>query len=178
MSTTPQTDKMTLPPIIVTAHAAPGDMAYFDQMRRKHFPPHRNFLNAHITLFHHLPGRVFGEASSLAQEVVAQTMPFTAEVSGVRHLGGGVAFEIRSLELETLRANLFKAFGSWPGPQDRQKFKPHITVQNKVEKASADTLYERCVQALNRAISRSLELTCGTILVDHGDTARFLPFPQ
>ncbi len=77
MSTTPQTDKMTLPPIIVTAHAAPGDMAYFDQMRRKHFPPHRNFLNAHITLFHHLPGRVFGEASSLAQEVVAQTQPFT-----------------------------------------------------------------------------------------------------
>jgi len=141
-STTVQTDKMTLPPIIVTAHVAPGDMAYFEQLRREHFPPHRNFLKAHITLFHHLPGRVFDDALGLADEVVARTEAFLAEVSGVRHLGAGVAFEIKSLELETLRADLFKAFGSWPGPQDRQKFKPHITVQNKVEKVFADRLYD------------------------------------
>ena len=178
MSTTPQTDKMTLPPIIVTAHAAPGDMAYFEQLRRKHFPPHRNFLNAHVTLFHHLPGRVFDEASSLAQAVVAQTQPFTAEVSGVRHLGGGVAFEIRSLELETLRANLFKAFGSWPGPQDRQKFKPHITVQNKVEKASADALYETLRTGAEPRHITILGIDLWDYLGGPWQHRAFLPFPQ
>lgn len=141
-STILQIDKMTPAPIIVTAHVAPGDMAYFEQLRRKHFPPHRNFLNAHITMFHHLPGRVFDDALSVAGETARENNPFAAEVSAVRHLGGGVAFEIKSPELEILRADLFKGFGSWPGPQDRQKFKPHITVQNKVEKALADRLYD------------------------------------
>lgn len=93
-------------------------------------------------MFHHLPGRVFDDALSVAEEIAGEKNPFAAEVSGVRHLGGGVAFEIKSPELEILRADLFSGFGSWPGPQDRQKFKPHITVQNKVEKALADRLHD------------------------------------
>lgn len=133
---------MSLPPIIVTAHASSDDMDYFDLLRREHFPPHRNFLDAHITMFHHLPGRVFCDILTAAGEVMAQRDPFVASISGLRHLGGGVAFDIDSPELKNLRADLFKSFGSWPGPQDRQKFKPHITVQNKVEKASADRLYD------------------------------------
>lgn len=133
---------MSLPPIIVTAHASADDMDYFDQLRREHFPPHRNFLNAHITMFHHLPGRVLSDILTLAEEVLARNEAFVAPISGVRHLGGGVAFDIYSPELETLRADLFKSFGSWPGPQDRQKFRPHITVQNKVDKSLADKLYQ------------------------------------
>lgn len=169
---------MTPAPIIVTAHAAPGDVAYFEQLRREHFPPHRNFLNAHITMFHHLPGRVFDDASSIAKEVVSQTVPFFAQITGVRHLGGGVAFEIRSPELETLRADLFTAFGSWPGPQDRQKFKPHITVQNKVEKAAADSLYDKLRGSFHPRLISILGVDLWDYLGGPWEHRAFLPFSK
>ncbi len=89
-----------------------------------------------------------------------------------------MAFEIRSLELETLRANLFKAFGSWPGPQDRQKFKPHITVQNKVEKASADTLYDALRAGLEPRHITILGIDLWDYLGGPWGHRAFLPFPQ
>ncbi len=141
LSMTLQSARSALPPIIVTAHVPPDDMDYFDRLRREHFPPERNYLKAHITIFHHLPGRVLEEAMVLAAESVDQRQSFHASISGIRHLGAGVAFDIESPELQELRADLFQRFGSWPGPQDRQKFKPHITVQNKVSRAGADRLY-------------------------------------
>lgn len=153
-------------------------MAYFEQLRREHFPPHRNFLNAHITMFHHLPGRVFDDASNLAKEVVSQTTPFVAETMGVRHLGGGVAFEIKSPQLENLRANLFKAFGSWPGPQDRQKFKPHITVQNKVEKVSADSLYDQLQASFQPRQITILGIDLWDYLGGPWEHRAFLPFSK
>ena len=42
-------------PIIVTALFGRQDTAFFDAMRREHFPPERNQLDSHLTLFHHLP---------------------------------------------------------------------------------------------------------------------------
>ena len=42
-------------PIIVTALFGRQDTAFFDAMRREHFPPERNQLAAHLTMFHALP---------------------------------------------------------------------------------------------------------------------------
>ena len=44
-------------PIIVTALFGAEDQAWFDRQRKAFFPPERNYLAAHLTLFHHLaPG--------------------------------------------------------------------------------------------------------------------------
>ena len=46
-------------------------------------------------------------------------------------------------ELTTLRASLARAWAPWLTPQDRQPFRPHVTVQNKAAPAEARALVER-----------------------------------
>ena len=48
-------------PIIVSALFGDADLAWLDALRRAHFPPARNQLPAHLTLFHHLPPSIEGE---------------------------------------------------------------------------------------------------------------------
>jgi hypothetical protein len=39
---------------ILTAELDPASFAWLDWLRREHFPPERNLLPAHLTLFHRL----------------------------------------------------------------------------------------------------------------------------
>ena len=55
-------------------------------------------------------------------------------------MGLGVAFSMQSLELKELHAGLAQCFWNWLTPQDRQKFDPHLTVQNKVAPEAAKSL--------------------------------------
>lgn len=54
-----------------------------------------------------------------------------------RSLGRGVAYAIESAELVALRAGLARAWSAWLTPQDRQGFRPHVVVQNKVDPETA-----------------------------------------
>lgn len=134
---------MTLPPVIITVHVEPEDIEPFNRLRQEHFPPARNFLDAHITVFHHLPGARLAAVRDKAADTLATRRSFLATVSGIQHLGAGVAFKLESPELQDLRADLVRRFGSWPGPQDLQKFRPHITIQNKVSREKADQLFSQ-----------------------------------
>jgi hypothetical protein len=51
-------------PIIITAEMGKADQAWANGLRAKHFPHERNFLDAHITLFHHLPPSHLAEIKS------------------------------------------------------------------------------------------------------------------
>ncbi len=132
----------TLQPLILTARIAEGDRAPFDLLRKTHFPPDRNFLDAHLTMFHRLPGEYTERIVEHLKRVAEAGSSIKAEVSGVRHLGAGVAFTIDSAALQDVRARLKEAFLPWLGPQDMQKWQPHITIQNKVSKDRADRLYQ------------------------------------
>ncbi len=129
-------------PLIVTAHVADADLAPFATLREKHFPPDRNFLRAHVTMFHRLPGEYIDAITDVLKTVAAATDEIEASVSGIRHLGFGVAFTIESDELQAARARLRSSFAQWLNPQDKQPWRPHITVQNKVSKSAADTLFQ------------------------------------
>ena len=48
-------------PLIVTAELPDDVLAWADGLRRAHFPPERNWLVAHVTLFHALPPSVHDE---------------------------------------------------------------------------------------------------------------------
>ena len=127
-------------PIIVTALFAGPDAAFFDDLRARHFPPERNHLKAHLTMFHHL-------APSLEREVKQRLARATngirapdARIAGLISLGGGVAYRIESAGLEDIRAELAAAFASLLTPQDRAGWRPHVTVQNKVAPAVAKAL--------------------------------------
>ncbi len=73
----------------------------------------------------------------------AATPAFSVQVEGLRKLGRGVAFTIVSPELMALRAHLAHVFADDLTPQDRQGFRPHVTIQNKVTPAAANILFDR-----------------------------------
>ncbi|KGE14487.1 DUF3253 domain-containing protein [Sphingobacterium deserti] len=113
---------------ILTLRLDAESQAFFDRLRTKYFPPERNYLHAHLTLFHKLP-----DSPHILETLrTFQLASFQMNVSGLLHLGAGVAYQIDSQELQQLHAHLRSAFEADLIPQDKQRFKPHITVQNKV----------------------------------------------
>lgn len=136
----------TRQPLIVTARITDSDLEPFDRLRQAHFPADRNFLRAHMTMFHRLPGEYEARIVDTLNGIVQDTDMMIAEVSGVRHLGAGVAYAITCPQLLEIRAAIAAELIAWLGPQDRQKWQPHITVQNKVSKQRADDLYHSLSQ--------------------------------
>jgi hypothetical protein len=127
-------------PIVVTALFAGEDQAWFEAQRRRHYPPERNRVPAHLTLFHHLPP---GIAEELAHRLAVETRGLTppaARIAGVVSLGSGVAYRIESDGLLTLRERLAEAFAGLLIPQDAAGWRPHVTIQNKVSPGEASTL--------------------------------------
>jgi 2'-5' RNA ligase len=129
-------------PLIVTAALDDGAFAWFDDLRRTHFPAHRNQVPAHLTLFHALPGEQEQRVLDTLEAACQALPPLPLDVRGPWSLGRGVAYRIQSPELDRLRGNLASAFAPWLTRQDQASFRPHITVQNKVEPEEARRLLE------------------------------------
>lgn len=129
-------------PIIVTALIGDPDFAYLDGLRRAHFPPERNVLRAHLTLFHHLPPSCADELKQLLRDEARGNDP-QARLSGLINLGGGVAFRIETPDLEDIRARIAERFAPMLLPQDRNPWRAHVTVQNKVKAPEARALLEQ-----------------------------------
>lgn len=129
-------------PLIITAGLDAEASARFDELRRRHFPPERNVLAAHVTLFHHLDGdREAAVRADLVDEARALE-PFAARVRRLRSLGRGVAYDIDSPPLVALRARLAGHWQDLLTEQDRRWRQPHVTVQNKVTPERARSLLE------------------------------------
>jgi 2'-5' RNA ligase len=132
-------------PLIVTATFGTDDFAWLEGLRRQHFPPERNRVPVHITLFHHLAPSLLAELRERLGTASASPPP-RASITGVMDLGGGTAFRVASEELEDIRAELAAAFRGMLTPQDQARWRPHITVQNKVERREASAL-QKVLQA-------------------------------
>jgi hypothetical protein len=126
-------------PIIVTAVLGREDQEWLDAQRRAYFPPARNVLPAHLTMFHHLPPSLEGEVRQRLGELARDGLP-AARVAGLISLGQGVAYRIESPDLEDRRAWLADLWAGVLTPQDRAPWRPHVTIQNKVEAAEAGAL--------------------------------------
>lgn len=133
---------MTDAPLILTLALHPDDQARFERLRRLHFPPDRNMIPAHATLFHHLPGP---QIKAVQEEIAARcAVPsFPVSVSGLRFLGRGVAYALEASALTALRAGLARAWDGWLTPQDRQGYRPHVTIQNKALPEAARALHAK-----------------------------------
>lgn len=124
------------PALILTLHMDEASALYFDTLRQQHFPPERNFLKAHLTLFHKLP-----EDAGLVERLSGINFAaFEMEATGLINLGAGVAFRIESEELLRLRHQLMQLFEFGLSAQDRQGFRGHVTVQNKTSPEQARIL--------------------------------------
>ncbi|MXO64882.1 2'-5' RNA ligase family protein [Altericroceibacterium endophyticum] len=129
-------------PFIVTAEL-PKDLAsWATGLRREHFPPERNHLSAHVTLFHALPPSVEGELRDCFADIVAQCPPPAAVLEGIMSLGQGTALRITSPDMEEIRAEIAERFHGLLTPQDQAVPRLHVTIQNKVSAKEAKALQQ------------------------------------
>ena len=129
-------------PLIVTALFAPGDDGWLQQLRRENYPPRLNRVPAHLTLIRQLPPSAAAELSRRLAEAVAAPPP-QARIAGILDLGQGTALRVDSLELEEMRDFLAETLHGLLTPQDQAPWRPHVTIQNKVEPREARRLQQR-----------------------------------
>lgn len=115
---------------------------YFDHLREQHFPSERNFLAAHLTLFHALPENELEQIQVTVADLAQRQSNVVGESVGVRSLGRGVAFDVSCPLLVAARHSWLHNWYNFLTPQDRQGWRPHITVQNKVTREEATDLLQ------------------------------------
>jgi hypothetical protein len=162
-------------PLIVTAELAPEDFAWLDALRRHHFPPERNQLSAHLTMFHALPPFAEGEARQALASLSTEPEP-RAFISSVMNLGGGVAFRIASDELDRMRAYIADRFHGLLTTQDAGRWSAHVTIQNKVSPRVARALIDALGTAYDRRPVRISGLGLHRYLGGPWETLRVYPF--
>jgi 2'-5' RNA ligase len=128
-------------PIIVTALFGDGDNGWLQELRRTHYPPERNRVPAHLTLFHQLPPALEAELSARLAAATAAPPP-PATIAGILDLGQGTAFRIQSEALARIRESLAQAFHGLLMPQDEAPWRAHVTIQNKVAAKQAKALQQ------------------------------------
>ena len=136
-------------PLLLTLQLAEPAQAVFQALRTRHFPAARNLVPAHVSLFHALPGAGRAEIVRVLHALQATRPAILVEPP--RTLGRGVAFPLASPDLLALCARLADAWSAqpWAGEltrQDRERFRPHVTVQNKVTPEVARETLERLRQ--------------------------------
>lgn len=135
-------------PLILTLTLDAASQAFFDDLRRQHFPLQINYLRAHLTLFHALPGAGYEAiAAYLAEAAAARPAPLPLQATGVRFMGRGVMYVLENAELLALHRRWQQHWQAALSPQDRQGLRPHVTVQNKVDPAVARRLHEALAAA-------------------------------
>jgi 2'-5' RNA ligase len=129
-------------PLILTLKLDPKSQNFFNELRRLHFPPERNYLDAHLTLFHQLPTSECKIVTDIEQWCSGRNA-MALQVNGIVSIGNGTAYKIDCEELIALHQYLQIQWQPWLIPQDKQKLWPHITIQNKVNPEKAKTLKEQ-----------------------------------
>jgi 2'-5' RNA ligase len=135
----------TSPPLILTLKFDQTTFEQVDRLRQQYFPTERNFIPAHVTLFHALPGDQEIAVCHVLHTLCCQTSRISLHLPTLRFLGRGVAIEIHAPELLQLRQTLAASWSQWLTQQDKQSYRPHITIQNKVTSTEARQLYEQLV---------------------------------
>lgn len=131
--------------LIVTAEIAQPDFSWIEGLRRAHYPPDRNRVPAHLTLFYSLPPSAETELRGRLSRVVRRPAP-VARIEGLMDLGGGVAFRVVSPDLDGIRDELGAGLHGLLGAQDSGGWRPHVTIQNKVAPKAARALKQSIEQ--------------------------------
>ena len=122
--------------MILTFGFDPDSFARLAPLRERHFPPARNFIPVHVTLFQQLPTheqpRILGD---LATEAKTASLPFAA--TGILDFAGGAAIDLECPEGVVLQQRLRRSWRDILSDSDDRKRKLHVTIQNKTDRDSA-----------------------------------------
>src|SRR5688500_8746608 len=104
-------------PLILTLKMDRDSFSRFEGLRQAHCPPHRNFIPAHLTLFHHLPGNDPGGIAADIAATLRTRTPVHLRATGLRFLGRGVAYTFDAPDLTALRNDLASRWATSLTPQ-------------------------------------------------------------
>ncbi|XUU59689.1 2'-5' RNA ligase family protein [Erythrobacter sp. HA6-11] len=135
-------------PFIVTAKLPPDIQSWAEGLRRAHYPPERNHLHAHVTMFHSFAPSLLEELKDYLPRIAGEFAAPAGEIKGVMDLGKGTAIALEAPELLSLREIIADHFHGSLTAQDLYEPRPHITIQNKVTKEEARALQVRLVSEL------------------------------
>ena len=125
-------------PLILTVELDAPAQGWAEAMRRRHFPPARNLIPAHVTLFHALPADL--EGTIRAWDLTTRATP-AVSIAAPFSLGRGVAYRLVCPDLVALRADCLTRLPSERlMAQDRAPWRPHLTIQNKAQPDDARKL--------------------------------------
>ena len=120
----------TLAPLVITLKIDESNQQFFNEQRKKYFPAHCNYVDAHITLIHKLPSNNLDVENVLKKFATRST--FDISVNDIVLQKTAVAYEIFSDELLRLHREMQNDLQPYLIRNDRKKLWPHITIQNKV----------------------------------------------
>ena len=124
-------------PLILTAEL-PADLhRRYTDLRTQYFPPERNYLEAHVTLFHAIPAQCEDELRRYLARLAGELLPMEGQVEGLMSLGGGTAIKLSSPDLLFLRDEIAEHFRGMLTKQDQHRPRLHVTIQNKVTSKEA-----------------------------------------
>ncbi|KAL9580932.1 MAG: hypothetical protein Q9212_004193 [Teloschistes hypoglaucus] len=101
-------------------------------LRNRYFPPKLNKLSAHVALFRALPGSELSKIEESVQKLVRYYHPFPIIADDPFKLSHGIGVEVRAPPARTIYSKLKEQWNNFLSTQDLG-FKPHYTIQNKVD---------------------------------------------
>lgn len=135
-------------PLILTAELPPDLHRWANALRTAHFPPERNHLEAHVTLFHALPPHVEDELRALLARLTREIVAPPGRLEGLMSLGRGTALKLSSPGMSRLRQIIAEHFHGLLTAQDSHAARLHVTIQNKVAPSAAKQLQAELMDAV------------------------------
>ncbi|OJD32000.1 rna ligase cyclic nucleotide phosphodiesterase [Diplodia corticola] len=104
-------------------------------LRDKHFPIHLNHTAAHLTMFHALPGSEMTGVVAALEHHCRNTSPFRLTTGAPFRMKRGVGIRVGqgSKAAQRVHEELQQRWADVLSAQDRESWRPHWTVQNKVD---------------------------------------------
>ena len=125
-------------PFLVTLGFDASTFERLDRLRSRFFPAHLNQVPAHLSLFHHLPGDEGDAIHRALSDVARSSSAVDLSFPIVKKTGRGLMLPVEAEGLAAIHASLARSFARWLTPQDRQPFRPHVTIMNKAGRDEVD----------------------------------------
>ncbi|QFU08596.1 hypothetical protein PARPLA_03192 [Rhodobacteraceae bacterium THAF1] len=123
--------------LILTLGFEPDSFARLEPLRQQYFPPARNFIPVHVTLFQQLPENALNRVLGTLANAAAGEAPLPFQATGILDFGGGAAVDLECPTARALQTRLRNAWYDILTDSDDRLRKLHVTIQNKTDRETA-----------------------------------------
>lgn len=132
----------TVDPFIVCLKMDRLSFERLSAWRKLYFPPERNFLDAHLTLYHRLPFPAHEIIRDALRNLTMRRESFVLTFEQIVHHQLFLGIKLATPEVVQLKKELDRDLTLWLAPQDRQTIVPHVTVSNNGQLEAVDRAKE------------------------------------